>query len=47
MALVEKILAAKGQDPGADTTALEAEIDRLVCDLYGLDEADRRLVGVE
>ena len=34
--LVDKILAAKKQDPAADTSALEAQIDGLVYTLYGL-----------
>ena len=36
IALVDKILAAKKQDPAADTSALEAQIDGLVYALYGL-----------
>ena len=36
IALVERILAAKGADAAADTAAWEAEIDRLVYALYGL-----------
>ena len=36
IALVDKILAAKKQDPSADTSALEAQIDGLVYALYGL-----------
>lgn len=36
IALVDKILAAKKQDPSADTSALEAQIDDLVYALYGL-----------
>ena len=36
IALVDKILAAKKQDPAADTSALEAQIDGLVYGLYGL-----------
>ncbi len=34
--LVDSILAAKASDPDADTGAQEAEIDRLVYQLYGL-----------
>lgn len=34
--LVDKILAAKHTDPAADVSALEAEIDALVSNLYGL-----------
>lgn len=36
IALVDKILAAKKADPQADTGAWEAEIDKLVYELYGL-----------
>ena len=36
--LVERILKAKAANPAADTTAEEAEIDRLVYALYGLTE---------
>ena len=38
--MVEQILAAKEPDPDADTSALEAEIDRIVYDLYGLTEEE-------
>lgn len=34
--LVDRILAAKKADPNADTSALEAEIDKLVYRLYDL-----------
>ena len=36
--VVDQILAAKDADPASDSSALEAEIDRLVYDLYGLTE---------
>ena len=38
--LVEEILLIKETDPAADTSALEAEIDRLVYELYGLTEEE-------
>ena len=38
IALVDRILAAKKQDPQADTTELEAQIDRLVYKLYGITD---------
>ena len=38
--LVDRILKAKTADPSADTSAEEAEIDRLVHALYGLTEAE-------
>ena len=38
------ILAAKKADPNADTSALEAEIDDLVFDLYGLTAEEREIV---
>ena len=42
--LVGKILAAKQRDAGADTMALEREIDQLVYKLYGLTEEEIRIV---
>jgi len=42
--LVERILAAKQRDPGADTSELEAEIDRLVYVLYGLTQEEIAIV---
>jgi hypothetical protein len=41
---VSQILLAKKSDPAADTGALEAEIDRLVYELYGLTEEEIRIV---
>ena len=43
--LVERILAAKGSNPAADTSGEEAELDRLVYALYGLTEAEAGAVG--
>jgi len=40
---VKKVMSLKKQDPSADTSALEAEIDGLVYDLYGLTDEE---VGV-
>ena len=37
---VDSILAAKKEEPEADTTALEAEIDQLVYKLYGLSDEE-------
>ena len=45
VALVDEILAAKARDPRADTSAPEAEIDRLVYALYGLTDAEARAVA--
>jgi hypothetical protein len=42
--LVTEILALKAADPAADTSALEAEIDRMVYQLYGLTAEEIRLV---
>ena len=42
--LVDQILAAKRADPAADTSALEAEIDRHVYALYGLTDVEIALV---
>ncbi|MFO8234441.1 MAG: hypothetical protein R6U04_03410 [Bacteroidales bacterium] len=41
---VDQILQQKQQDPTTDTIALEAEIDRMVYDLYGLTEEEVRIV---
>ena len=41
---VNAILAAKKTHPNADTAALEAEIDDLVFDLYGLTAEEREIV---
>ena len=42
--LVDRILSAKKLNPQADTSALEAEIDRLIYDLYGLTEDEINIV---
>ena len=42
--LVERALKAKRTNPQADTSALEAEIDRLVYQLYGLTEDEIKIV---
>ncbi len=42
--LVDKILAAKKANPQADTIKEEAEIDRLVYQLYGLSEDEIKVV---
>lgn len=42
--LVDKILATKKQEPNADTTAFETEIDRLVYQLYGLTDEEIKIV---
>ena len=38
--LVDNILAAKEDDPTADTGEWEAKLDQLVYELYGLTEAE-------
>ena len=42
--IVDLILSAKKIDPEADTTELEAEIDRIVYELYGLTEEEIAIV---
>lgn len=42
--LARKISEMKDQDSTADTTALEAEIDQLVCECYGLANDQKELV---
>jgi hypothetical protein len=41
---VDQIIITKKSDPAADTSALEADIDRLVYELYGLTEEEIRIV---
>lgn len=43
-ASVTQILTAKKQNPAADTSALEKEIDQLVYQLYGLTEEEIKIV---
>lgn len=42
--LVDKILAAKRSNPSADVSALEAQIDALVSNLYGLTKDEMALI---
>jgi len=42
--LVERILAAKTNNPQADTSPLEREIDELVYQLYGLTDEEIKIV---
>lgn len=42
--LVTQILSIKKQNPEADTSELEAEIDKMVYELYGLSEEEVRVV---
>ena len=42
--LVDRILAAKAQDAGADVSALEQEIDELVYALYALTPEEIQIV---
>ena len=43
--LVQKILSLKKENHAKDVTGLEAEIDELVFDLYGLTAAERKIVS--
>lgn len=42
--IVDRILSAKKANPQADTSALEAEIDRLVYKLYDLTEDEVKII---
>ncbi len=42
--IVDKIITTKKSNPNADTTELEIEIDQLVYQLYGLTEAEIKIV---
>ncbi len=44
ISLVDQILTSKKENPEADTSALEREIDELVYKLYGLKEEEIRIV---
>lgn len=44
ISLVDKILAAKKDNPDADTSKLESQIDELVYDLYCLTEEEKEIV---
>lgn len=44
ISLVDQILERKSQNPAADVTALEREIDRKVYQLYGLTDDEIRIV---
>jgi len=44
VSIVDKILKQKQHDPSTDTSDLEAEIDRMVYNLYGLTEEEVRIV---
>ncbi|MGE0680663.1 MAG: hypothetical protein AB7P69_07115 [Candidatus Binatia bacterium] len=44
VALVDRILVAKRNDPDADTSALEREIDELVYALYDLTPEEIQIV---
>lgn len=43
-ALVNQILTSKQNDPETDTSKLEAEIDQLVYEVYGLSEEEIEIV---
>ncbi|MDI6728677.1 MAG: hypothetical protein QMD44_07115 [Thermodesulfovibrionales bacterium] len=45
--LVDQILTAKKQDPNADTSALEKQIDEMVYALYGLTPEEIAIVEGE
>jgi hypothetical protein len=42
--IVDKIILAKEQNPNADTTDLENQIDEMVYDLYELTEEEKEIV---
>jgi hypothetical protein len=42
--IVDQVIATKKQNPISDTTALEAEIDQLIYQLYGLTDEEIRIV---
>ena len=42
--IVKAIIAAKEQNPNADTSKLEAQLDNEVYALYGIEGKDRELI---
>ena len=44
VALAEKITAAKAANPTADTSKMEAEIDKMVYALYGLTKDEIKII---
>lgn len=42
--MLDQILTAKKANPQVDTNSLEAEIDQLVYELYGLTEEEIKIV---
>lgn len=44
ISIVDQILTVKQSDPTTDTSALEAEIDKMVYELYGLTEEEIKIV---
>lgn len=44
VSLVERIIAMRRQNHGCDVSDLELELDELVCDIYGLTEAEKKMV---
>ena len=45
--IVKKILTTKKTEHSSDTTSLEAEIDRLIYELYGLTEEEIKIVEAD
>lgn len=43
--LVDQILSLKQKDPQVDTSALEKQIDVMVCKLYGLTCEEVKIIG--
>jgi len=44
MDIVDKIISAKKQDPQADVSKLEREIDKMVYELYGLSDEEVNII---
>lgn len=44
ISLVDHILSLKKENPYADTSALEAEIDQLIYQLYGLTDEEIAII---
>jgi hypothetical protein len=42
--LVDKLIEMRRANPGIDVSGLESELDEYVCDLFGLNEDEKKLI---
>jgi type I restriction-modification system DNA methylase subunit len=46
VSIVDELISNRRQDPGSDVADLERQLDEVVCDIYGLDDEERRILGL-